>query len=255
MTANTLAPAGPVVTIAGQPIDARSFLATARFLGVFDCVLEHVVRRASVIEKAKRAGLAVTDAELQTEADHYRQALHLHKAKDAEAWLNSLGYTLDDFEAEMELRILTRKKRASFTAAELEAWWNDHRAEYDQARISHALVKNDALAREIFQQVKHENKEFAKLAQKHSLDEATRDGGGYLGWLRRTSLPGETAARVFAARPGECLAPVKLPQGTVEVVFVHETRRPTLDEARDEILDRLLAKWIADLRAETKVEL
>ena len=244
----------PLVTIGSQAVDAGAFLATARFLGAFDPVLEHVVLRTAVLDRARRAKQTVSTEELQAEGDAWRRAMRLHSAKDTSAWLSAIGYSLDDFEAEMEYRVLRRQKRAGFTAQELEAWFNEHRADYDRAKLSHLVVKNEGLAKEILQQVKHEKKDFRALAQKHSTDEATRDAGGWLGWVRRSSFSPDAAPKVVAAAAGECVGPIKLSGGAAQLICVHEVVKATLDEAtQDEVRGALLTKWLAGIRAETKV--
>ena len=256
MSAATAAAAPPVVTVGTHAVGAPAFLAAARFMGAFDPVLEHVVLRTAVLDKARHKGQSVSTEELQTECDAWRRAMRLHSAKDTTDWLSAIGYSLDDFEAEMEYRIHRRKRREAFGAAEVEAWFNDHRADFERAHLSHLVVKSEGLAKELLQQVKSEGKDFRQLALKHSTDPATKEAGGHLGWVRRSAFASEAAPKVFAARAGECVGPVKLAGGAWQLICVHEVLKPNLDEAaREEIKDALLREWLGKLRQETKVQL
>jgi parvulin-like peptidyl-prolyl isomerase len=229
-------------------IDAKHFVAAAKFLELFEPVHDHVTRRTAVVRAARKEGTGVQPPELQAEADAYRRVLGLHRAQAMTAWLGTIGYSLDDFEEEMEYRILRRKKRASFTAKEVEACFKEQRADLDRARISQIVVPAESLARELVEQVNAERKDFAKLAAQHSLDDATRETGGHLGWVRRRDLLPELAPRVFSGTAGRCVAPFKLPDGTVQVVLVHETRPATLDATTEEELrDLLVARWLNEL--------
>jgi peptidylprolyl isomerase len=231
------------------PVDPAHFVAAARFLELYDPVVEHLASRAATVATSRSEGWAAAADELQAEADAFRRALGLHRAQAMTAWLSSIGYSLEEFEEEMEYRIARRKKRASFTQKEVEACFRDQRGELDRARISQLVVAKEAVAREIVEQVSSENADFAKLAARHSADDdATRDAGGYVGWVRRRDLLPEVAARIFAAPAGRCVAPIKLPDGTFQVVLVHETRTAALDKATEEELrDLLLSRWLGAL--------
>jgi peptidylprolyl isomerase len=229
----------------GRPVSAREFVAAARFLGLYETVLEHLAERVAVVEAARREGSGATADELQAESDDWRRVLGLHRAQAMNAWLASAGYTIEEFEDEMELRVVRRKKRGSFSARELEACFAEGRSDFDRARISQIVVASEGLALELVAQVSSEKRDFHELASRHSLDETTRDVGGRLGWVRRRALPPELAGRVFSAKPGACAAPVAIGGGEFLVVLVHETRAAELDAATEEELrDLLLERWL-----------
>ncbi len=57
-------------------------------------------------------------------------------------------------------------------------------------------------AKKIIDELKN-GKSFSQLAEKYSQDIATRDRGGYIGWLSRTEVDTEFARVVFGLNPGE----------------------------------------------------
>ncbi len=231
-------------------IDPGKLVAAAKFLELYQPIADHVTRRTTVVQSARRENKGATLEELQAESDAYRRVLGLHRAQAMTAWLGSIGYSLDEFEEEMEYRVLRRKKRAGFSRREIEASFKEQRLDLDKARISQIVVATDSLARELVEQVNTEKKDFSKLAHEHTLDDATREAGGHVGWVKRRDLAQELAARVFAAAPGKCVPPVKLADGGFQVVLLHETRTATLDAATEEELrDHLLARWLSELSA------
>src|SRR5581483_9868428 len=108
-----------------RAVAPERFVAAAKFLDLYEPVVEHLAHRAAVVAAARREGWAASTDELQLEADLFRRALGLHRAQAMTAWLSSLGYSLDEFEEEMEYRIARRKKRAAFTARDLEALFKE----------------------------------------------------------------------------------------------------------------------------------
>jgi peptidylprolyl isomerase len=238
--------APPVVGSVGRRvIDARHFIAAVRFLDLFEPVFDHIACRTAVVEAAHRDGSGVTTEDLQAESDAYRRVQGLHRSQAFNAWLATIGYSLDEFEEEMEFRLLCQRKRDAFSSKDVEACFREERSDFDRVRISQIVVAEEGLAREIAHQVNSEKKDFHKLASQHSLDEATRDVGGMVGWVRRRDLAPELAARVFAAPPGRVVAPDKLAEGSFQVVLVHESCAASLDAATDEeVRDLLLARWL-----------
>ncbi len=80
-----------------------------RMTGGFAPALQAVVTRKVTEEAARKAGLKVSNAELQRAADAFRVANGLHKASDTEEWLKANGVTLDVFEKFLETSLLVDK--------------------------------------------------------------------------------------------------------------------------------------------------
>jgi parvulin-like peptidyl-prolyl isomerase len=83
-------------------------------------------------------------------------------------------------------------------------------------------------------------KDFATLAKEHSLDPATKDLGGNLGWMSRDRLPADFAATVFTmelAKPE--LLHTKLGWHLVEVTARKSSEPRTFEQAKPEILAAL----------------
>jgi len=58
---------------------------------------------------ARKAGLKVSDKELQTAADEFRRKNGLHKAGDIKAWLKATKISLEQFENFFEFSLLAEK--------------------------------------------------------------------------------------------------------------------------------------------------
>ncbi|MGQ9654820.1 MAG: hypothetical protein ACUVXD_12210 [Thermodesulfobacteriota bacterium] len=80
-----------------------------RMTGGFAPALQAVVARKVTEEAARKAGLKVSNAELQRAADAFRVANGLHKASDTEEWLKANGVTLESLEGFLETSLLVDK--------------------------------------------------------------------------------------------------------------------------------------------------
>ena len=107
--------------------------------------------------------------------------------------------------------------------------------------------------------------DFAGLASALSIDPATRDQGGDMGWFERADYAPPIAEAAFALQPGETSGVIEAPDGWA-IVRVEERRaagyRP-LEEVREEIRGRIeraklppaRAEWIRRARAEATVRI
>jgi cellobiose-specific phosphotransferase system component IIB len=80
-----------------------------RMTGGFAPALQAVVARRITEEAARKAGLKVSNAELQRAADAFRVANGLNKASDTDAWLKANGIMLETFEGFLETSLLVNK--------------------------------------------------------------------------------------------------------------------------------------------------
>jgi peptidylprolyl isomerase len=80
-----------------------------RVTGRFQPVVREVVERKLTVEEAKKKGLKVTVEELQKAADGFRLAHGLNKASTTEAWLKSVGVSVEALEDYLETNLLIDK--------------------------------------------------------------------------------------------------------------------------------------------------
>ncbi|MBW2091661.1 MAG: hypothetical protein JRI34_06000 [Deltaproteobacteria bacterium] len=80
-----------------------------RINGQFGPALRQVVERKLAAEAARKNGARVTTKQLQKAFDTFRHINGLTKASDTEAWLNSMGISLEALEDYLETNLLVSK--------------------------------------------------------------------------------------------------------------------------------------------------
>ncbi|MHB9029038.1 MAG: hypothetical protein ACYC9O_09730 [Candidatus Latescibacterota bacterium] len=80
-----------------------------RINGDFTPALREVVSRKMAAAAARKAGIVISDDELQRAADVFRASRNLHKASDTESWMKSVGVTAESFESFLETSLLVSK--------------------------------------------------------------------------------------------------------------------------------------------------
>jgi peptidyl-prolyl cis-trans isomerase C len=131
-------------------------------------------------------------------------------------------------------------------------WFKDHAEElripraYHAAHLylsSHVKEKPDREAeiRELHRRLVTGEANFTQLVEKHSEDERTQKLRGDLGWFSATRMPMEIITTLDRMRPGQISEPVQSPLGwhLLQLIEARESRLPTFDEVRAEILAAL----------------
>ncbi|MGJ8561289.1 MAG: peptidylprolyl isomerase [Litorimonas sp.] len=106
----------------------------------------------------------------------------------------------------------------------------------EERRARQILLADETLAADIAQRLDDEE-DFEALAAEFSIDEATRERGGELGWVSRDMLTGAVRRAVFNTPVGGRSAPIETDAGWY-VIEVQDTRTPSsrsFEESRDEI--------------------
>ena len=241
--------------VGGRKITQCDVIARLKLDGTWQQTLDQLTREAHLARVAQTEKVQVADSELQTAFDDYRLAIGLEKAIDTQRWLQDSGTSIEHVESMVESDILYDKLAEKLVPAkEIEAWYNQNPQLFDYARISTLAVKTKGEAEELALSVKEESEDFHELARKHSIDEETRAGGGYVGEITRDEAAGlsaDAADRIFAATETEVVGPFELPGGTYCLVRVLEVGRSPLDEStRDQIRHQLFEEKMAELATE-----
>ncbi|WP_341787701.1 peptidylprolyl isomerase [Rickettsia endosymbiont of Cantharis rufa] len=133
----------------------------------------------------------------------------------------------------------------------------------EQIQVAHILVKSQKEANDIKTRLsKGEN--FAKLAEKLSIDKASGANGGVIGYIllnQPGQLVPEFEKKAFALKVNEVSAPVKTDFGwhIIKVLEKKSVPIPTKEEAKvtiDNILaSEILKKYISDLEAKSDLKI
>lgn len=224
--------------------------ARLKIKGIWAAAEEELAADAVAAQAAAREGLAVSDAELQEAFDDFRRSLGLHKADDTNRWLREQGLRTEQVEAYVEALVVADKLAASrVDDRQVESFYAQNPARFEYARVSRIVVADQGAANELALSLREEGEDFARLARSHSLDLETRIGGGFVGLITRDDtggLPQADADRLFAAKAGEVVGPIRL-ENNYCLVRVEETGRRELDDGlRADIRAALYRQWLAE---------
>ncbi len=171
-----------------------------------------------------------------------------------------LGYDKDD-EIDRQVNDLRRRlvvqrvvrefqKPPDITDEQAKAYYDENPNLYSttQIRASHILVKDEAAAREILDQLKADPSKFADIAKEKSTDKTSGAKGGDLGMFGQGRMVPEFERAAFALKPNELSDIVKTQYGyhIILVTDRKEGERRPFDQVKDQIKATLRNKAIQD---------
>lgn len=203
-------------------------------------VLEGMINKEILLQKAKEQDINVTSEELEKEIKQWESKFGGKEALDK--YLKEQKITLDEFKTAMKEEI-TISKLIDVVTKDVTASDKEIKQVYDgyvspQVKASHILVKEKKDAEKILSELKN-GADFAELAKKHSIC-PSKDKGGDLGYFGKAAMVPEFSKVAFTLKPGELSDIVKTEHGyhIIKVLDVKETKfEDVKDQIKAEIVD------------------
>ncbi len=201
--------------------------------------LETLILYQVILEAADKAGVTPSDEDIDAEIASmkdqfgdfgFEQFLAQYGMSEEAFRYNLLiGTALDEIRfAEVEI-----------TDDEVREFFEENREDFDipqQVRASHILVGNEEQAEEILDDVIG-GADFAELAERYSLDTASGNQGGDLGFFPPGTMYPEFEAACFDMEVGEVRGPVVTQAGyhIIKLTDREEAQEAVFEEVRDEV--------------------
>ena len=209
--------------------------------------LSRLIRRMVFQPLAEDFGVEVTEDEVQERLDEIKADF-----PDEEAFQQTLqeqGLTLPQLEDLVRDNELEAKIRAEVTADagptddELQSFYEENEADFQQTEAQHILVEEKALAEEIAGQLQaaKENQVddlFARLARRYSTDPSNKDNGGELQPFRAGETVEEFETAAAELEIGEISEPVRTEFG-YHVIRVTGRELLPFEEVSDQIAEQI----------------
>jgi peptidyl-prolyl cis-trans isomerase C len=129
----------------------------------------------------------------------------------------------------------------------------------EQVEARHILVKTQSEAESIIKQL-NKGADFAKLAEKYSIDPGAKDGGE-LGWFAQNQMVPAFADAAFALKTGQYTkTPVQSQFGWHVILCEGKRTAPTpaladvKDQIRQQLADNAIKATLADVRGKVKIQ-
>jgi parvulin-like peptidyl-prolyl isomerase len=245
-----------LVKIDGKAIDLVEFVRILKLTGQFEALLEQFVRDRLAALGARKAGIKVSEAEIQERADQFRRVRGLHRASDTNKYLDAMRVSLEEFEAFITDSVYQEKMMRKVCGEHaIEGYFKLNSPKFDSIEISHIVLDSEAKAREMIAVLRDDPEMFDELAREHSIAD-TRERGGLIGKVLRGSLRSDVEAKVFNASAGDLLGPFVSGDRTAFEIFRVNAKQPARldDDTTTEVRRLLSEEWLQARAREHVIE-
>jgi parvulin-like peptidyl-prolyl isomerase len=214
--------------------------------------LQGIITSALIRQYAEKNKISNTDGELQLAADEWRYQRGLESVEKLNQWMKANHQTILSLQDEVDSILLHNKVRNAIPESEIEAYFAEHQLEFEAVELYSCRLDSAEKAKELLAQINEENANFHLLTMEHSLDDQTKQLGGYAGRLTRSNVTGEVEAAVFRARSGEIVGPIKTEKGynLFKVAAVH---KPSLEKEKENIRLILFQNLLTKLQSQANI--
>lgn len=229
-------------------------------------VLDALIENTLIQQEAKKEGITITDEEVQDRVNNFKSAVGSQDKFDS--LLSMYGLTEETLKEQLIPQMLAEKlitKDKVITDKELMDFFVKNKSSFDEKEMimaRHILVKTQEEAQEILNRLK-KGEDFAKLAKERSIDTATKDQGGEMGWIGRGTVDSALENVLFSLKKGEMTPIVKTAFGyeIAQVQDKKEARSVTFNEVKNQVKERYIADivqknystWIQGLKASSNI--
>ncbi|WP_313934611.1 MULTISPECIES: peptidylprolyl isomerase [Nostocaceae] len=151
--------------------------------------------------------ITITPSEIEAEAEKQRRERHLERAADTLEWLADQLITPEDWERGICDRLLSHKLAQVLFADEVEHFFQQNRAEFEQVIFYQILLDSETLAQELYYQIENGEISFYHAAKIYDIDIHRQFKCGYEGIVYRSALQPDIATVVFRAAPQQVTLP------------------------------------------------
>jgi peptidylprolyl isomerase len=243
-----------IVKIDGKAIQLDEFVRTLKLTGQFEALLEQFVRDRLAAMSARKAGIQVSEAEIQERCDQFRRVRGLHRASDTNRYLDAMRVSLEEFEAFITDSLYQEKMLAKVCSEQAAlGYFKLNSPKFDSIEVSHIVLDSEAKAKEMVAVLGDDPDSFDEMAREHSIAD-TKEQGGVIGKVLRGSLRADVEAKVFNATAGDLLGPFASGDRTAfEIFLVNAKNSARLDEDTAVEVRRLLREDWFRARAQEHV--
>lgn len=243
-----------LIIVNARRITVADVLVYFKATGVFRDAVCRLVELDAIRSKLPELGIEITDAEVFEFAAAKRRFAGLEHAEAMNEYCHKNGITMAQWLAVTADELMLRKVRAKVVAErDVVQYFNQNREALRTVALSRIVCRHEADAKLVARGALA-NESFSELARHYSVEESTRQCGGYLGAVRRQMLPAAVDEKVFAARVNDILGPF-WQNGYWSVYKIEAIREADLGNAsKKEIADQLFKAWLTRAIAASRFE-
>ncbi|MDF2723153.1 MAG: PpiC-type peptidyl-prolyl cis-trans isomerase [Paenibacillus sp.] len=217
-------------------------------------ILNSLIQEELVKQEADKAGVRVTDADLEKELAYFKKTLGVQSDDEFNMMLQQYGMTKEQIKEQMPMQVRLRKMfepKATVTEDDMKKYYDENKdkmATPEQVKASHILVSTKEESESILAQLKS-GADFAKLASEKSIDPGSKTNGGDLSYFSKGTMVPAFEDAAFSLPVGQLSEVVQTEHGyhIIKVTDKKPASIPTYDTKKNDIRETLVEKQIQEM--------
>jgi len=241
-----------------KPFDPKSNEAKKIENEIKNMIIEQLSVRLLLLDDAIKKGYSADDKEIEAQINAFKVKMGQENFNDM---LKKQNLTTDYIKGDIKKRIIVQKylddkvKGIKINDTVAEAYFNQNREKYrhpEMIRASHILLKTEEEAKKVLKELKG-GVDFAKLAEKYSIDPSAKYNKGDLNFFPRGVMVPEFERAAFSTSVGKISNIIKTRFGyhIIKVTEKREARDVKFAEIKDVIKKEMTSNKQKSLIDET----
>jgi len=200
-------------------------------------------REALIISLCKELSITVSEEELQTAGDTFRQERKLLGASETLSWLKQQCITVEDWSQGIRVSLLKQKLKEYLFGESVDSDYIKNLANYQRVALSQIVVSDLTRAVKIAQALQEKNASFCVLALEYSKGKQSRENGGFVGIRFTAELLPEITRAITDVKEGQIIGPIQTKIG-YHILRVEKWFSAEMKEVRDQVLEFMFQSWL-----------
>lgn len=213
-----------------------------------DLALQEIILKIAservIKEVADEKGITISIEEIQVEGDRWREQNNLQNTSDLITWLVEKELFYQDWEQKIRDRLLAQKLAKHLFDRQVEEYFTEHQAEFEQILLYQIVVPFERIARDLFYQIEEQEFSFFEAAHLYDIDQRRRLTCGYQGWLTLSELQPEFIEAILNAKLGELIRPIKTEAGYHLLLVEQVIEARLTPKTRGKIVNKFFEEWL-----------
>jgi putative peptide maturation system protein len=216
-------------------------------------ITDRIIDVSLMMEELSEHPVTLNDEELQEGVDGFRRARKLYDSESTLRWMQEHGMTHEQVERLVAGNLMCARLRDRVTTADVETFFETHRADFDIAHIFRIECSDAKTALRVHAElVDAPDTRFWTVVHQQFLSEKAGYDAGFA-TIRRGDAADDLTSAIFDASPGHVLGPSAVAGRHTVARLLSLTPAQLDDSTKATIKKNLFDRWLAARRQKAQV--
>ncbi|CAK0779133.1 Parvulin-like PPIase [uncultured Gammaproteobacteria bacterium] len=236
-----------VTTVRGETIKVGDVVAHLKLKGLFRPAIYELIERKVICQGLRELNVVIPEAELAKRSRDARMAMGVESPESFARFLSSHGVGEEDWLEQIQAQVARETlKQSLVTTAKIVDYYRKEPHRFTSVSLARVVCRSREEAERVVAESRDNRQDFVELARCFSVDDSTRQSGGFIGNVKHGMLPPEVEQQAFTAADNAVIGPFH--ENSLWTVYkVYSVNVPKLTDAlKNVIRDQIFNEWLRE---------